>query len=290
MIETSLIVTPPLALPPIQLNAAGIEMRDLALSASALIGQVRNAEQNNLAVDAQRQLKEFRLLIERERKKHKEPALEYGRAVDRFAAAAVVEVEKEETRIARLAAEFQEEERIRVQEEERKQQQELERIEREKQAELQRIADEQARIDRQARDAREEAERLAREATNKKQRADAESAAAAARALQATADQQSTITAAKVEQIETKAAEKTYVESRPIEATKTAAQQIKTDWEIEITNPYELARLHPDCVKIEALMTPIKAALNAGREIKGIMARKITVADVKTRRQKEIQV
>ena len=78
------------------------------------------------------------------------------------------------------------------------------------------------------------------------------------------------------------AAAKTYVESQPIQATRTEGQVIKTDWDIEMVNPYDLARLHPDCVEIKPRLSVIKMHLNAGRELHGIKAKQITVATVRT--------
>ncbi len=214
-----------------------------------------------------------------------------------------MDLEKEYGRLTNALSEFQLAEQRRVQEEERLQREEIARIEREKQAELKRIADEQAareaearrvqaEIDRKAREAQEAAAALVREATNKKQRAEAEKAAAEAKKLADAAfverqkvedvriqqQKEMQVAAAKVEET---AAAATYVESRPVQATRQAGQVVKTDWEITVTNPWELAKFHPDCVKIEALLSPIKAALNEGRTVKGVKAEKKTVANVR---------
>jgi hypothetical protein len=77
------------------------------------------------------------------------------------------------------------------------------------------------------------------------------------------------------------AAARVMVESQPVNATRTEGQMVKADWEIEVTNPFELARYHPDCVTIEPRLSVIKAALNEGREIKGIKATKVTRAGVR---------
>lgn len=70
-------------------------------------------------------------------------------------------------------------------------------------------------------------------------------------------------------------------EVKPAVPTRSPGQVIKEDWEITVTNPYELAKFHPDCVKIEPLLTPIKQALNAGISVKGISATKVTKASVR---------
>ena len=58
-------------------------------------------------------------------------------------------------------------------------------------------------------------------------------------------------------------------------------QVVKTDWEITVTNPYDLAKFHPNCVKIEARLTEIKQLLNDGVAVTGITAKKVTKAGVR---------
>jgi hypothetical protein len=312
--NTSIIVADKAELPIFAISDTAKELREMALSGSALIAKVTNADQNAAAVNAQRELKRVMALFEKTRKTVKEPLLEAGRQLDRLVAAESLELEKEFGRVSQVLADFQVAEQERVREEERLQRAELERIEREKQAELRRIEAEQrareeearkvqAEIDRKAREAQESAERLAREANNAKQRAAAEAArieaekqaaaaeveAAKQRAINEQAAKDAAAAATKV--IEAAAAA-TYSESRPVQSTREQGQVVKVDWDITVTNPYELAKFHPDCVKIEPLMTPIKAALNEGRAVKGIKAEKKTVASVRVndRAQKVIDV
>lgn len=81
--------------------------------------------------------------------------------------------------------------------------------------------------------------------------------------------------------VEEQAAAKTAVAAAPIQTTREAGQVVRTDWEIHVINPWELAKFHPDCVKIEALLTPIKQRLNEGLEVKGVKAVKVTKTDVR---------
>lgn len=67
----------------------------------------------------------------------------------------------------------------------------------------------------------------------------------------------------------------------PVAPIRAEGQVVKTDWEITITNPYELAKFHPACVKIEARLSEIKQLLNEGVTIKGITATKVTKASVR---------
>jgi hypothetical protein len=232
-------------------------------------------------------------MIEKERVRLNEPALEYSRALMRLKEKSTLEVEQEYGRISNLVSDFQLKERRRVAEEQRKQQEELDRIEREKQAELKRIADEQARIEREAREAREAAERLASEARNKKQREAAAAAQAEADRLKAEADTKSAAAQAQIARVEEKAAEASYIESRPVASTRASGQRVTEDWEITVTNPIEFARCNPDCVnweKLPVIMAQIKQHLNAGRTLKGIAATKVVNSNVRTAGRRAIEV
>jgi hypothetical protein len=226
-------------------------------------------------------LKHIENLFERERKRLKEPLLDAGRQLDRTVAAELVEIEKESGRLQNLTSDFQLAEQRRIREEEELQRRELARIEAEKQAELKRIADEVARKEREATEAREAAERAAREATNKKQREAAAKALQESEALRKESEKSAALAAEQSARVEETSAALTYAESRPIQATRVTGQVVKTDWEISVTNPYELAKFHPDCVKIEPVLTAIKARLNEGLEVKGVSAKKKTVASVR---------
>lgn len=308
--ENSLIIASTRALPTFELNTPAKEAITKALVAAALIGKVVDLDSKLIAVRAQQELKGVITALEKSRVELKEPILIAGRKLDGLIAAEKLPLEKEFGRVSNVVKDFDDSERRRVAEEERLQQLELERIEREKQAELKRIADEQAareaearRIqeesDRKVREAQEAAAALAAAATNKSQRESAERARQEALAVQARAEVErqnrenelrakSESSAAQSAAISEKAAEQTYIESRPIEMTRVDGQVTKTDWEITVLNPWELAKYHPDCVKIEPLLTPIKAALNEGRTIKGIRAEKIIKAGVRVRADRNL--
>lgn len=281
--ELSLITVSASQLPTFTLNDGAKQLKEGALMSAALIGKVSNADENSLAVNAQKELKRVTQLFEKERKRLKEPIIEAGRKLDRLIQNEVDEVDKELGRLSALTSEFQVAEQRRIREEEEAQRREIARIEAEKQAELRRIADEQARVEREAREAREAAERQAREATNKAQREAALKARQEAEAKALEAAKAAALMSEQQKRIEDDAAAKTMVESKPIQATRETGQVVKTEWEISVVNPYELAKFHPDCVKIEPLLTPIKAALNEGREVKGVRATKRLVTDVRTR-------
>lgn len=159
------------------------------------------------------------------------------------------------------------------------------------------------RADREAREAQEAAQRLANEAKNKKQREaaekarkEAESQAKARRDIiakqeedarmererrEAELAQQAQELAIKTAQVEEQAGDDAYAAARPIEITRVAGQRSTTDWEITVEQPFILAKFHPDLVNITARLADIKAALNDGREIKGIKATKVTKASVR---------
>jgi hypothetical protein len=196
--ETSLIIASNRDLPTFSFNPPAIEAKRLALERAALIAKVTDRDSKIIAVRAQTELKKVFTSFEKARLEKTEPLLNAQRAFKRMVDLEKLPLEQEYERVSRVVAVFDEEERCRVADEERKQREELARIEREKQAELDRIAREQREreeaarraqqeIDRKAREAKETAERkareereaaekLAREATNKKQREAAEKA------------------------------------------------------------------------------------------------------------------
>lgn len=288
--DTQIIVAPGIQPAPITIAPEAIALKEAALEGSALIGKVTNAEQNEAASKAQAKLKSVFRLFENSRVKMKEPALEYGRAVDRAVAPHKDELDREDGRIAELVSEFKLTERRRIAEEERLQAAELARIEAEKQAELKRIADEQARVEREAREAAEAAAKLAAEATNKKQRKAAEAARLESERLAKLAEGRKVFSDNAVAQVESKAGEAAYLASRPIIATKARGQSEREDWEVQIVNPYDLAKFHPDCVTITPLIGKIKGVLNEGREVRGVKAKKILVTNQRAEKSALIEV
>jgi hypothetical protein len=301
--ENALIIASTRQLPTFELNEHAKVAKSKALENAALIAKVTNADSKIIAVRAQQQLKGVLNDIERARKQLKEPILEAGRKLDTLCATESLELEKEFGRVSNAVKEFDDAERRRVLEEERLQREELARIEREKQAELKRIADEQAareaearrvqeEADRKVREAAETAAKLAAEATNKKQREAAEKARQEALRQQALAEverqkqetilrEQAAAAAAQTAAIEEKAGDAAYCAAKPIEITKVAGQRQTTNWVITVENPYLLAKFHPDLVEIKPRLADIKAALNEGREIKGIKSVKEHVSGVR---------
>ncbi len=76
-----------------------------------------------------------------------------------------------------------------------------------------------------------------------------------------------------------KAAQQTTV--APAAPIRADGQVVKTDWEITITNPYDLAKFHPGCVNISPRLADIKQLLNEGVTVRGITATKVTRAGVR---------
>lgn len=268
-------------LPVFAITPEARSIKEAALVTAALIGRVTNADENAACVQAQKELKRISSSFEKHRKTLKEPLLEAGRQLDRTVALELAEIQQEEGRLSVLTSEFQLEERRRVQEEERLQRAELDRIDRDRQAELKRIADEQSKIEREAREAMESAARIEREATTKADREAADAAYRAAAEKTRLAKESASAATSQAARVDEAADTLLAAEAVPIQTTRVVGQVVKTDWEIQILNPYELAKFHPDCVKIEALVGPIKRLLNEGFAVKGIRASKVTVATVR---------
>jgi len=87
-------------------TAAARQLIEEALALGALIGSVRNAEQNQAAVDAQVALKTVRKQIEDAYRACKDPLVQLGRKLDITFKMLVEEIDKENGRIAHLAGEF----------------------------------------------------------------------------------------------------------------------------------------------------------------------------------------
>lgn len=163
---------------------------ETALSESALVGLVVDAETNETADRALKTVNGLLSQIEAARKKVKEPILELGRSIDAEAKRLSSELTNEKARLGKASADWQTEQLERVRAQERARQAELDRIRREqeeKEAEIRR--EEQRKIDEANRKAREEAEALRkaqeaeeaerrRVAAEAKAKADAEAAAA----------------------------------------------------------------------------------------------------------------
>ena len=262
-----------------------------------------DADSKIIAVRAQVELKRLISQIEKARKEAKEPLLSAGRQLDNLCAAEALDLDKEFGRVSNVVNEFDLAERRRVQEEERIQREELARIEREKQAEIERLAKEQRdreeaarkaqeEIDRKAREAREAAAKAVRDADSAKERKAAQKLLEEAAKREADAatqrQQQEAALAAQRAQtesqtaaIEEKAGDAAYCAAKPIEITKVAGQRLSSNWVITVTQPFVLAKFHPDLVNISPRLGDIKAALNEGREIKGITAVREHVSGVR---------
>jgi hypothetical protein len=65
------------------------------------------------------------------------------------------------------------------------------------------------------------------------------------------------------------------------EAVRTEGQRVVADWDVSVSNPYELAKFHPACVKITPLLGEIKALLRQGISVKGIVATPVVRAGVR---------
>lgn len=58
-------------------------------------------------------------------------------------------------------------------------------------------------------------------------------------------------------------------------------QVAKDDWEIEVLNEFDLAKYHPQCVKITPKMSEIKALLKEGIQVRGIKAKPVVKSQIR---------
>lgn len=301
------------------------ERKEMILAESALIGSVRNATTQDVAVATQVRLKTMLKEIEDARIEIKEPFLDRCRKIDATAKALALEVAAEEKRIGNLVSAYQEEQREIARREEVMRQHELQRIENER---LERISEanrkaQQAAIaeakakeeaERAAREAaaaearrKEEADRAIREAANAEARAQAEAAAkiaeaaavaarvkaegeriaAEARAAEARAQAEAEARAAEAE-----AQRRVDAVPVPVVPMKSDGQVVKERWTFEVVDIWLLAKMHPGFVRIDVNKQEINEAINRGiREIKGLRIFKETKSGVRADRgQKLIEV
>ena len=81
--------------------------------------------------------------------------------------------------------------------------------------------------------------------------------------------------AAQAESIEEKAGDAAYCAAKPVEITTVKGQRQTSDWKITVSQPFVLAKFHPDLVDIKPRLADIKRALNDGREVKGIEVERV---------------
>lgn len=271
--ETALIVSTRRDLPTYGFNGQAIKAA--ALEQAALIGKVCDRDSKIIAVRAMQELKRVFNLMEKTRQELAEPLLNAKRQLDALVAKESRDLQEEYDRIAQAKAEFDELERQRVAEEERKQQEELRKIEEAKQAEIRRIEQERLEAERKAREAQEAAQRASAEAKSKKDKEEAERLRKEAVVLQNASSEAAKKAVAEVVKVEEQAGDAAYVASRPIDTGRVEGERRSTDWEIIVEQPFQLAKFHPDLVDIKPRIADIKAALNAGRQIHGIKAKQI---------------
>lgn len=268
--ENNQLVTGGFNYTPFAVKPEVLKLRDEALAASALIGKVETAAQNEQSAAARKQIKSLLTMFESHRKRLKEPILEAGRQLDRVVDAEREDLKREDGRLEQLEKDFIRAELRRKSEEEELQRKELARIEAEKQAEIARIAREQAEAEAKAKAAAQEAQRLADEARNRKQREAAEAAKREAERIAAEAAEK----ARQQMQLATERAEAAaFVESKPVEISRARGQMVKKVWVIDQINDFQLMKARPDLVrKVEWDLVGLKQALADGHKLPGVVA------------------
>jgi hypothetical protein len=209
-------------------TTTAIALRDEALAIAGLVGKVTNDTENAAAVKAQMELTRVRQQAEKARKECKEPVIRFGKQIDDTARQFMSDIDSEMLRIGRLVGNFAALEQLRLREQQKAQQEALNKIEREKAAAL----------------------------------------------AQAKTHEQADAIAEHFDQ-------KAKLESAPLTVARESGQVIRQDWSIQVFNPYELARYHPECVNITPKLGEIKSLLNQGIAVKGVKAEKVTNATVR---------
>lgn len=78
-------------------------------------------------------------------------------------------------------------------------------------------------------------------------------------------------------------------DSEPPQLLRAEGQRARDDWEIEVTNPFDLARYQPACVKITPLLGEIKKLLNEGIAVRGVKAKPIVKSQVRLSKAVDVE-
>lgn len=257
-------------------------MKESALAVGALVGRVTNAEENQIAVNAQGEISRMIAVAEKARVAAKEPILNFGRLIDTQAKKFVEDLKAELLRIAQLTADFQQLEQARVRAAEQARLAEQRKLEDERRM-AEQAALREAQISKQRLD--DEAKAIALAASKAK----TEEAKKAAEAQRLEVERQQALAVAKsheeLDRINHRHAE--LVAELPVaQAQRAVGQRVREDWEITVTDIWLLARAHQACVKIEPRLSEIKTLLNAGVKVAGVLAKPVFKAGVTTARER----
>lgn len=273
----------------VSLTPKAEELKVAALESSALVGKVDNAKQQEIAVAAQSELDSVIRLTEKARKQIKQPVIELGRKIDTQAESFIKELTEERGRVTMLIANFQAAEIARVRAAEVAARLEAERIERERQAEMRRIQEAQEAERRNLKEQEMEALRQAQSARNEQERIEA-------RRLQAELDRQRELSSASNLEAMDAVHERFNAQSEVLSAKPVAAaakaegQVVRQDWEIAVTDPFRLAKFHPQCVTITAKVGEIKQLLQQGISVNGVTATPIVKTSTRAASRNFIEV
>lgn len=256
------------------------DMKGDALMAATMVEWVVDVVSHDHAVSVQGDLREARKFLEKSRKELKAPIVAIGKLIDATAAKEDKDLEIEETRVQSLINDFQALELAKARAAENARRLEEERLERERQAELRKIQEAESAKRREIQ-AQERAAMLAA------QQAATAAEKEAAAALQREIDRQKALADAesleKLDAVNEKFNE--AASALPVQACHRAqGQRVTESWEVTVLDVWTLARVHPSCVKIEALVSEIKKLLDLGVKVHGVSAKKVVNSTTTARR------
>lgn len=260
---------------------AANKLRDDALAMGALVGTISNGEQQQVAVDAQKEITRILGLIEKARVAAKEPVLNFGRKIDDTAKAFISELKAEQLRIATKVGDFQQLEQARIRAAEQVRLAEERKLEEERRAAERKAYEEAAAAKRKLDEEAAAIAQKAREATTKMEKARAEQERIELERQRALADAKSHEELDRIN-----AAHAQQVASLPVEQVqKSVGQKLTDDWEVTVSDIHMLYRAHPNCVELNPRISEIKGLLKMGVAIKGVVAKPIVKSGVTGSRQ-----
>lgn len=254
-----------------------------ALDAAIAVTKVDDGFDNSLCVDAQTKVKSRLKYIESWRVAAQRPLTDLKQLVQDVAANESQALNDQWLRLERLASVYTKKQKQLREEEERKRQEELDKIERErvaKEKEAQKKIDDERKAKEAEVIAKADAQ-IAAATTDEELKAAESSASCAMSAIATEAAAKTEVATAEIAQASVAATRQVILSTKP--ATKPQGQSVRSRWDFEVVDAGELYRARPDLCHIVEKRAEILKELAAGkREIAGLRIFEDVKAGVRT--------
>ena len=261
----------------ITFTPGALELKESALASSFLVGRVTTPDEQDVAVAAQKELRQILKLCEDARTEAKAPVLEFGREIDAAAKKFKSALVEDDLRIGHLIADFQALEAAKVRAAEAVRQWEIHKLDQERR-------DYEDRIRRLEAESKRTSDAALAAARLKESQATNENARKLAEEIRLEIERQTALSIAKTHE-ELDAINDRHCEAVAalpvVTAAKAEGQSVRWDWDIVVNDLWALARSHPLCVKLEPRMSEIRALLDQDLKVAGVYAKKVPKSSVR---------